>query len=533
MGPGPGDGHAALAVIHASQDALLHGLPDVRQRPAVRRRVGQPGLLDRQFLPDDLPHSVLRQLRLLLSHRPAQYAVDPPVFRGLGDRPVPALVVTPAAVQLEHISKAQPPEHPGGLAAVQQICCPGLPPHDVHHHAVPLEAHQRVPGGPQRGGVPALGLGLGGGAGLPDPQHRDAGHGVVRPLRHRPDLLHPGLAARDQQGGDRLAVQGVGVGPPAGVKGKLVPLELPALLAVVPRPLARGLVVAHQMAHRQGEGLTCLRVVGEIPCVGAVISTLSLGLVHQFHRHVLRLHSGHQDLPAALGLEVIHLHQRRRQPCCRLGRKLLRQDDGRVCQAVHKPQLDQGGGHSGVIEHIQALLRQRLRPVAPQAGGRHGMAVHCVPHHLALPLVLRCHKGHDPAAGAAVDPGIVVNGQIHIRLGPVGCRHPLGQGHVPPAGHIVHPHRPAVIPRQDGLQLVRHPAVQGPLPGLPGIDVLQTPLPRGPDVVTRINADQHGLSPPGWPGAPRPPGCQPAQLRRTPPGRGLRRRPPGPRSGRR
>ena len=41
----------------------------------------------------------------------------------------------------------------------------------------------------------------------------------------------------------------------AGIKGKLVPLELPALLAVVPRPLARGLVVAHQMAHRQRERL--------------------------------------------------------------------------------------------------------------------------------------------------------------------------------------------------------------------------------------------------------------------------------------
>ena len=93
-----------------------------------------------------------------------------------------------------------------------------------------------MPGGPQRRGIPALPLGLGGGAGLPGPQHGDAGHGVVRPLRHRPDLLHPGLAAGDQQGGDRLAAQGVGVGPPAGVKDPAVPHKTAALLAVVPRP---------------------------------------------------------------------------------------------------------------------------------------------------------------------------------------------------------------------------------------------------------------------------------------------------------
>ena len=115
------------------------------------------------------------------------------------------------------------------------------------------------------------------------------------------------------------------------------------------------------------------------------------------------------------------------------------------------------------------------------------------------------HIGHDAAAGAAVDPGIVVDGQIYVCPGPVGRRHPLGQGHVPLPGHVVHPHGLAAVPRQDGLQLVRHPAVQGPFPGLPGVDALQAPLPRGPDVMTRINADQHGLSPPGRPRAPRPP----------------------------
>ena len=285
------------------------------------------------------------------------------------------------------------------------------------------------------------------------------------------------------------------------------------------------------MPHGQRERLARLGVVGEISRIGAVVSALSLGLVHQFHHQILHLHRSHQDLPAVLGLEVIHLHQRRRQPGRRLVGELLRQDDGRVCQAVHKPQLDQGGGHGGVVEHIQALLRQRLRPVAPQAGSRHGIAVRRIPHHLALPLVAWGHIGHDPAAGAAVDPGVVVDGQIHVRFGPVGRRHPLGQGHVPLPGHIVHPHGPAVVPRQDGLQLICHPAVQGPLPGLPGVDALEAPLAGSAQAVPRINADQHGVSPPGRPGAPRPPGCQQPQRRQTPPGRGRRRRPPGPHSG--
>ena len=365
-----------------------------------------------------------------------------------------------------------------------------------------------MPGGPQRRGIPALPLGLGGGAGFPSPQHGDAGHGVVRPLRHRSDLLHPGLAARDQQSGDRLPVHRVGIDPPASVKREPVPLEPPALLAVVPRPLARGLVVRHQMARRQSEGLARLGVVGEIPRVGAVVAALGFGPVHQLHRQILRRHGSHQNLLASIGLEVIHLHKSRRQPCRRLVGKPLRQDDGRVRGGVHKPQLDQRGRHGGIVEHIQALLRQRLRPVAPQAGGSHGIAVRRIPHHLALPLVAWGHIGHDPAAGAAVDPGIVVDGQIHIRLGPVGRRHPLGQGHVPLPGHVVHPHGPAIVPRQDGLQLVRHPAVQGPLPGLPGVDALKAPLPRGPDVVTRIDADQHGVTPPDRPPAgraPRPP----------------------------
>ena len=305
-----------------------------------------------------------------------------------------------------------------------------------------------------------------------------------------------------------LPCRGVGVGPLPSVKRKFVPLELPALLAVVPRPLARGLVAAHQMPHGQRERLARLGVVGEISRIGAVVAALGFGPVHQFHRQVLRLHRSHQDLPAVLGLEVIHLHQRRRQPGRRLIGKLLRQDDGGVRGRVHKPQLDQRCGHGGVVEHIQALLRQRLRPVAPQAGGRHSIAVHRVPHHLALFLVLGGHIGHDAAAGAAVDPGVVVDGQIHVRLCPVGRRHPLGQGHIPLAGHVVHPHGLAVIPRQDGLQLVRHPAVQGPLPGLIGVNRFEAPLAGSAQTMPRVNADQHGVTPPDRPPAgraPRPP----------------------------
>ena len=161
------------------------------------------------------------------------------------------------------------------------------------------------------------------------------------------------------------------------------------------------------------------------------------------------------------------------------------QDDRRVVGGIHKAIFQQQGRHGGIPDHVKVTHRHLAAPVANQAGP----SCYCFIKALRLCPHLRIVivKYYRPAAGSAVNPGIVVDTHIKVRLCIVGRLYPGGQADILCPGGIVHTQNSAVIILfQILLHQICNPVIQVPFPGLGRIDAFQAPLAQCPHTVTCV-----------------------------------------------